>query len=136
MRLATYRLPGEGAAEVSVSKASGSLLNNVNRWRGQLGLAPVDQVDPASLELVACPAGEVAVIDLTEPGKSEPAGRRFRIGMIQETSGASGVGGVGGSPATWFFKLQGPAEAVAREAQAFDQMLKTLRRETHEESEH
>jgi hypothetical protein len=43
MRYATFHLPAEPPLEVTVvalGRESGSLLDNLNRWRGQIGLAP------------------------------------------------------------------------------------------------
>src|SRR5262245_57922103 len=45
MRLATFR-PVGGLPEVAVTAFpgdSGGMLANINRWRGQIGLAPVDE---------------------------------------------------------------------------------------------
>jgi hypothetical protein len=40
-------LAGEGdqSVEITVSSAGGDLLANVNRWRGQVGLAPIDETE-------------------------------------------------------------------------------------------
>ena len=44
MRAATITIPAEGdPLELTVTTFGGGLLSNVNRWRGQLGLPPVDE---------------------------------------------------------------------------------------------
>ena len=49
MRLATYQMQGPaGPVEVAISKFPGDvggMLANVNRWRGQVGLAPAVETD-------------------------------------------------------------------------------------------
>jgi hypothetical protein len=42
-RLLNYRFGTSGTGEVWVSKAAGSVLDNVNRWLGQFGTAAIDQ---------------------------------------------------------------------------------------------
>lgn len=44
-----YRFGASGTGEVYVSLASGAVVDNVNRWRGQFGLAPLspDEFDAA-----------------------------------------------------------------------------------------
>jgi hypothetical protein len=46
-RLLNYRFGGSGTGEVWVSIASGTVLDNVNRWLNQFGAA---KIDPAGLE--------------------------------------------------------------------------------------
>ncbi|MFG0300469.1 MAG: hypothetical protein ACF8K1_12795 [Phycisphaerales bacterium JB047] len=49
MRIATYMAPTEsGEQEVAVTRFPGRVggeLANINRWRGQMGLAPIEQVE-------------------------------------------------------------------------------------------
>lgn len=53
MRLATYVLEGpSGAVEVAINRFPGDvggMLANVNRWRGQVGLAPATESDLAAM---------------------------------------------------------------------------------------
>jgi len=51
MRLVTFLPPGEGKQpELYLSQPfGGSLLDNVNRWRGEVGLPPVTEADLSSL---------------------------------------------------------------------------------------
>lgn len=49
MRVATYLVPdADGPVEVVISQFPGTVggtLNNINRWRGQVGLAPIAEAD-------------------------------------------------------------------------------------------
>ena len=53
MRLATYVAPDPaGPVEVAVTRFGGRVggdLANINRWRGQMGLSPIDDVELESL---------------------------------------------------------------------------------------
>ena len=51
-RLLNYGFGESGLGEVWVSIASGSVLDNVNRWLKQFGAAPVDQAGLAKLRAV------------------------------------------------------------------------------------
>jgi len=102
-----------GGAEVAITAFPGDVggvLANVNRWRGQAGLAPVDD---ASLGRVTAP------IDTN--------GLHFLV--LDASDGASPIVAAlvpwGGG--TWFFKLTGTAEAVSRAKPAFLSFLRTVR---------
>lgn len=56
-RLLNYRFGESGMGEVWVSLASGSVLDNVNRWLGQFGAEPVDASGLAKL-----PPMEIAAV--------------------------------------------------------------------------
>lgn len=112
MRLATLLPPADqGQAELSVVQLAGDAggdLANVNRWRGQLGLAPVASVEDA--QRLATPAGQALVVELE--GK---AGQAMTAAILK--------GGV----ETWFFKLTGPTAAVAQARPGFAGFLESLR---------
>jgi hypothetical protein len=98
-------LPGEG----------GGLLNNVNRWRGQLGLPPMTSPN----ELISASTGvEVdgqrgALVDFTAPSGSPP---KRMVGVLLPRAGA-----------TWYFKMTGPADLVGRQKPALEAFLKSVR---------
>lgn len=114
MRLASYRVPGPGGAPgdfsvVAIPGDAGGLLANVNRWRGQVGLAPVDE--PALADLVGTvrtPAGEAKMASL--------AGDKAMLAAILERGGQ-----------TWFFKLSGEAAVVSGAKKDFVAFLGSLR---------
>lgn len=104
--LAKYRLSAtDGAtADVTLSKLSGSgggVLPNVNRWRGQLNLAPVDE---AGLEAVtsefATAEGSSILVELegTDLRSGEP-GKMLVVIVSTATE-------------SWYFKLTGAPSAV------------------------
>ncbi len=112
MRKASFAT--EGGAEVAITAFPGEVggvLANVNRWREQAGLEPVD---PAGLGQATsafdCNGLHFIVADAS-------AGPRPIIAALAPWNGG-----------TWFFKLTGPSEAVTRDKPAFLSFLKTVRR--------
>lgn len=119
MRKATFIITGDdgATAELSVTAFPGNVggnLANVNRWRQQLGAAPVGEAELGQL-LQHLHVGDfhVDVAELTSPGA--PPAKRV-LGAIVPHAGA-----------TWFFKLDGPDALVSREKAAFFAFLQTLR---------
>ena len=119
MQVATFRLPPPSeAAQVSVATFPGDVggeLANVNRWRGQLALAPVAEGELAALRSrVVTRAGAASVYDFTGEGAAP----------VRLVAASLRVG-----DSTWFFKLNGPEAAVAAARPAFLAFLKGLRRD-------
>mgnify|MGYP001582939680 CR=1 FL=1 len=117
MRLATFEISAGGAtvdlSVVAIPGEAGGVLANVNRWRGQLGLAEVAEDGLARVvERVACPAGALRVVDFTGKGDGEPA--RMVVALISH----------GGQ--TWFFKATGSPEAVGAAKPALLAFLKSV----------
>lgn len=116
MRFATLKPPVEGKIDVSVITLpgpAGGELANVNRWRGQIGLAPVDEAELArTRKTVASPAGPVSVYDFTSEG---PSPSRMIAGLLV-TRGNS-----------WFIKMVGDPGPVAAARADFIRILETLR---------
>lgn len=116
MRYATLTPPGV-KAEVTVVKLSGPAggeLANVNRWRNQLGLAPLGAPELApAREVLGTAAGELAVYDFSSSAKK-----------LRTVAGLTSVEGE-----TWFFKLTGDADAVASVRPAFLDLLGSIRLE-------
>jgi hypothetical protein len=116
MRYATLVAPVEGRLDVSVTVLPGDAggeLANVNRWRGQIGLAPFDETAlAASRRPVAAPAGRIGTWDFA----SEGADRRRTIAGLLTAGGSS-----------WFVKMTGDADAVAAARADFLKLLETLR---------
>jgi hypothetical protein len=100
MRVATFDAgSGDDALEIAVSTlggGGGGLLANINRWRGQIGLAPIEDADIDSrLEHISESALHAVYVDLqSDEGAAEP--QRI-IGAVIDDS----AGGV------WFVKATG-----------------------------
>lgn len=109
---------GEAAADLSITAfpgEAGGLLENINRWRGQIGLPPLSQAEAtAAIEHVDGRGPlHFDVVDFAGTADGEPT----RItGAVLEHGGES-----------WFFKLIGPDERVAAQRPAFDAFLQTVR---------
>ncbi|MDB6108701.1 MAG: hypothetical protein JWR69_451 [Pedosphaera sp.] len=107
MQVARFSTPqkGNASAEVFVSifpSDTGGTFANVTRWRKQIGLAPVEEKDLASLVAPLDPSTPGAIlVDLDNKGKR-------LIGAIVPRDGKY-----------WFYKLLGDAEAVGPEKESF-----------------
>jgi hypothetical protein len=90
---------------------TGGLHANINRWRGQVGLAPAApaELDAAVQHLDGRGGLHFDVVDL-----AGPTGTRM-LGAITSHNGNS-----------WFFKLMGPDAVVAGEKAAFVEFLHTV----------
>ena len=110
--VAKYRVTGDNnaSAEITVSQlggAAGGMLPNVNRWRGQLNLAPIDQATLDTL-ITSVKAGSVDASLLRMEGTEMQRGTPARMVVV--------VVPLPGE--TWFFKMTGPIPLVeAREAE-------------------
>lgn len=114
MRVATL-VPGkEGIADISVTVLSGTAggeLANVNRWRGQIGLEPVEEKALAGMRtVVKAKIGPLHVYDLA--GK----GPRMLVGLHTTPDGN-----------TWFFKLVGDPGPVAGVRADFLKLMESVR---------
>lgn len=116
MRFATFQVPVKGTVDASVvvlPGPAGGELANVNRWRNQIGLAPLDESGlAAARRTVSTKAGPIKVYDFTSGGAT---GKRVVAGLT-ELSGN-----------TWFVKLTGEAAAVGAARADFMKLLGSLR---------
>ena len=120
MRRGSFTIRGDGDATADLSiiafpGAAGGLVQNLNRWRGQIGLASLDAAQlTAQTTVVKTAAGlEFTVADLAAE----------RDGPRQRLLGA--IASFGGE--TWFFKLLGPDALVAQTKPAFLAFLQTVK---------
>lgn len=110
MRLATLKA---GDAEVVASRLNsqgwGNLIDNINRWRGQIGLEPVDDPakQPATTEDLN--GAKWTTYDLAGPQK--------RMIVKYVTVGDSVL----------FFRLTGAPQAVETQKAAFDEFVKSIK---------
>lgn len=119
MRVGSFSIvKGDQKADVSVIPLAGvwgGELENVNRWRGQVGLAPIDGAKLAeSAEKVSIGSQEGTLYDMagTDPQTKQPA--RI-LAAIMSTEGMA-----------WFFKMLGSDTLVAEQKPAFKEFLKSV----------
>jgi hypothetical protein len=119
IRYATLKPPGPGNLDVSVvvlAGPAGGELANVNRWRSQIGLPPLEEAALASArKSIASKAGAVALYDFTSEG-------------VQKTRLVAGL--LVANDNTWFFKMTGDAEAAGKALPEFTHLLQSLRAPT------
>src|SRR5215471_12152047 len=114
MRQASFMVKGENGAVadisfVSLGSAAGNVLENVNRWLGQLGQPPITEQKLGEIaQRLHTSLGDVTIVDLAGlPDNADPA-RDGRIIAAMVTT----------DNATLFFKMRGNADLV--EAQKGD----------------
>jgi hypothetical protein len=116
MRFATLKPPVLGKIDGSVvvlPGPAGGELANVNRWRNQIGLPPIDEAAlAAARKVIQTKAGPLKVYDFTSGGKE---GSRVVAGLTES----------GGN--TWFVKLSGDAGSVGAARDDFMKLLRSLR---------
>lgn len=116
MRFATLVAPVTGRLDVSVvvlPGPAGGELANVNRWRGQIGLPPIDEPAlAAARKPLKTKAGPVSLFDFTSEGEKKS---RMVAGLLASNDGN-----------TWFVKMTGDAEPVAKARPDFLRILETL----------
>ena len=118
MREAGFRVAGK--AECTLSTAGGSLKDNVNRWRGQMGLEPVDDAAIAALPREPFLGRDGALIEL------EGTYGGMRGGAAQAGWKMLGLAAV--LPATSVFvKMVGPAAVVDAEKERFRAFARSVR---------
>ena len=114
MRVASFKVAGadDKQADVSVIPlpgGAGSDFSNVNRWRGQVGLAPITEVELPNLTQRIEVAGQPAAL-------YEQAGDSVRIlAAIQRRDDTA-----------WFFKMTGDSQLVAQAKPAFVEFLQSI----------
>lgn len=119
MRVASFGVSQNGKlADISVIPLGGMAGTdpaNVNRWRGQVGLAPLADDDLSKLaDKVTVGDAPADLFDLTgtAPGGSAPE-RILAVILHRDDN-------------TWFFKMTGDATLVEQEKPAFEAFLKSV----------
>jgi hypothetical protein len=98
------------AVVTHVVKDSGTMLDNINRWRGQVDLQPVADVGAVPAEKRTLKAGDATFWDFD----NADAGHRMFLCMITH----------GGQ--WWFFKLGGSSALVASQKSNFDSFVASI----------
>jgi hypothetical protein len=116
IRFATLKPPGPGNVDASVvvlAGPAGGEVANVNRWRSQIGLPPLEEAAlPSVRKSVTSKAGPVTVYDFTSEGVQKT---RLVAGLLVTDDN------------TWFFKMTGEAGAVGKALPEFTHLLQSLR---------
>jgi hypothetical protein len=121
MRLASFAVTGEGGAKADVSVIrlsgiAGGNLANVNRWRQQVGLPPVEESELAKLlEKHEANGASFFVADMA--GQSMESGHSSRLVAAIVPRGGM----------TWFYKMFGDDQLVARQKAAFIKFVESAR---------
>ena len=114
MRKGSYRLKAAGGeADVSITAfpgATGGLEANLNRWRGQVGLAPLDPAQ-VTADALKFDANGLSFVVVDYQGSAG-----HMLGAIVPFNGNS-----------WFFKLTGPDATVVAAKPAFLEFLRTVK---------
>jgi hypothetical protein len=118
--LAEYSIAGANGAKAEVNVAElngngGGVLANVNRWRGQIGLGPVDEIGLLKVTTaLAVTGGQATFVDMTGRDMS---GQATRLVAAIVPAGDQ----------TWFYKLMGDEKVVADQKDAFTKFVQTAR---------
>lgn len=120
MTEAVWAIPSAPGVDCTFSTAGGRLLDNVNRWRGQMELPPIDEAALAALPRVPMLGASGVLLDLSGTfvgmrSKPPAPGSRF-LGLLAEIPGTLAA-----------LRLVGPADAVGPLEPAFRALAASLR---------
>ena len=114
--------PDVNSAEVTISPmpgAAGGVVANVNRWRGQVGLEPIELKDIGQLAR-KLQIGKDSALFFRFTGRGAAGGEKEKpksiLAIILPREGVS-----------WFIKLTGSAEAAAAQEAAFVKFAESIR---------
>ena len=113
MRKGSYAAGGAEVAITAFPGDVGGVLANVNRWRGQVGLDPLDDAGLAQATQSIDSNGLHFVV--ADAGPASKGGQRILAALLPWQG------------STWFFKLSGPDDAVEQAKPAFLAFLRTVR---------
>ncbi|HAH98123.1 MAG TPA: hypothetical protein DCO70_02230 [Verrucomicrobiales bacterium] len=111
---------GDNTATISVTKLAknAGLLNNVNRWRGQLGLEKIDQAElTETTRPFEVDGNSGTYIEMSGTRDGRPA---MTLGVIHSLSYRT-------LPEIWFYKITGNTDAVMKEKAAFEEYVRSAR---------
>jgi hypothetical protein len=121
MRLASFKAMASNGKEIDISVVSlpgiaGGDLANVNRWRGQVRLEPIDEVAFAkSAEHIEANGHDFLVVDLANHQPTNGEKQRIVAAILNEND------------RSWFIKMTGEDTAVASQKRAFTDFLGGLK---------
>jgi hypothetical protein len=107
-RVAIAPLPGHG----------GGLLQNINRWRGQIGLQPLAEEDEDKLgeKEIKLANARGLLLDMEGPRPKDGGSPQRILAVITRHEDM-----------TWFFTLKGPTELVGEQKAAFQEFIGSVR---------
>jgi hypothetical protein len=114
MRFASFNAAAPNGGKVDISIVTfpgdgGSDADNVNRWRKQIGLAPIDNKEIANLvRPVSVGDSQFSALDMTSAAARVIAAWTRRDGR------------------SWFFKMSGPVPALEHEKPKFFDFLRSI----------
>ncbi len=122
MRKGSFLVGGANGAKADMSVTAfpgdvGGDLANVNRWRGQVGLAPIDDAALAqAVQTIAAPAGKFSLVELSGQSAAGGAQKPARLlgAWLQQPD------------RRWFFKLMGDDALVTAQRNAFISFLNSV----------
>ncbi|MCE9589533.1 MAG: hypothetical protein K8S99_03300 [Planctomycetes bacterium] len=118
-RLAAFQLgQGNETAEVTLIAFPGNAggpLENINRWRGQVGLPPVSDLSQQPLEKINIDADAAVLLDLTGPDTQPPDKQRMVVILLAR------------GDQSWFFKMMGSGKLVSDEKARFEAFVRSIR---------
>jgi len=126
-RTANLRVAGNPDAECTLTvlpSGGGGLLQNVNRWRGQMGLEPLDDAGFAALPRHPFLHGEAVLVDVEGAYAGMGGGPGipgYRLVGLAALDGAMGV----------FVKMTGPANLIEAELDAFYAFCASIEHTSH-----
>jgi hypothetical protein len=120
MILKSYTAMDDAGKTASVTISSfpgdvGGTFANVNRWRGQLGLPPIEEDSLAGVtQPLDTAGGGATLVDFT--GTDAKTGQPARLVAVMVRHGDS----------TWFYKLSGDGAVVAEQKESFVKFVQTV----------
>jgi len=116
MQLATYRVgEGDRSVTISISTAGGDLAGNINRWREQVHLPPLEGAELGKeLQEIRVDGKKGVFVDFIGP-ENDPK-REALLGAIVEAQGRQ-----------WFIKLKGDVAIAAQEKARFEEFVHSIR---------
>jgi len=117
-RLGTFQFTdGAESGEVAITKfpgGAGGVLENINRWRGQIGLPPVGSLQEQPMQQMRVAGVESARIDLVAATGAAGARKRMLVVTLPHAD------------TSYFIKMTGPSSLLDKHTKDFDVFLKSV----------
>ncbi len=126
MAMASFDVPNgsdqtetSGAARVTVTPLTGQaggILANINRWRRQVGLEPIEVIEDQPMTAIHVDAAPAGLIDLASPDGVSAGIERMLVVLVPRPQ----------ENQTWFFKMIGPNDTVTQHKQTFVEFVESV----------